>query len=851
MNWYESINEIRKQQQNNQLVVFVGAGISKNSGLPSWWELIKKIAKKIDYCHKNQCINCKLRSIACPKGITADLFDYSQDEFLRIPEYFYQIDTSKGHKKYYRFIVNALKSDGASNPIDDEIFSLLPHHIITTNYDSLLEGSTNNLSKLYTLVTQDSDLLSKASDRYIIKMHAYLRALTFPDLLEQFIPLSNVLKEKYAALDCYRKVSHYDLVNSQHLGRISFESMSLIFYDKNWYDSFATLVKANDQNMIHIFQKAGIRELYIFPEESPLPIPTTEESEDPYFNLYLNNDYIALQKAAQECNDLAGKAFYLYITGASSQEVFSTIEKSYLDLPKENYYIAILIGKIRERIIKLTPFNRQKELTNEINQLFATCPKQYENAIGFLRMIYNSTADQAMEMQELLDKQEKRNKYGRSGWESGHAFTHIWKLQAIAYDYYFFIRKNYIPLDYYTDSKNYLSYYIQAILCSYSPYEISNGADLFDIPTHHQHYSLSDIDLDIIVKFSNPKQLSSWLMKYNVETLEIEKSVNILKKYENLCNSFISLSVKYWAGYIKNLTVVILSSNVNSDIKDQTVSTFVDSFINASKINLNLCIELLETLNFLVQNAADRFSKKMKNLMLKTILDEKVYKTLKSEPSSPVQKMIEIFAPSIEEELVEQQLEYIEKQDTIQEKLTIIYERRFLLPQDKYRDLIENNVERISSDRLFHLLVEERIQFTSDIQARFVDTIKMEHEKRIAEPSSRSYPDWLQRTLDECVILKILGYHFDINTLQAYKEYSLQLQFMLDPDAFDYSLINTKDHMWQNLLFSTEYGEVLKKHKEAILTPELKKLFKMGLETKTQQKIVYGVLLDQEELRRF
>ena len=173
MNWYEAISEIRKQQQNNQLVVFVGAGISKNSGLPSWWELIKRIAQKIDYCHKSQCNDCKLRSSDCPKGAAADTCDYSQDEFLHIPEYFYQMDTSTDHEEYYRFIVDSLKSKAISNPIDDEIFNLLPHHI-TTNYDSLLEDSENHLSKLYTVVTEDSDLLSKASDRYIIKMHGDL-----------------------------------------------------------------------------------------------------------------------------------------------------------------------------------------------------------------------------------------------------------------------------------------------------------------------------------------------------------------------------------------------------------------------------------------------------------------------------------------------------------------------------------------------------------------------------------------------------------------------------------------------------------------------------------------------------
>ena len=47
MDWVESVREIRKANENNRLVVFVGAGVSKNSGIPTWGELIQDIAKKI------------------------------------------------------------------------------------------------------------------------------------------------------------------------------------------------------------------------------------------------------------------------------------------------------------------------------------------------------------------------------------------------------------------------------------------------------------------------------------------------------------------------------------------------------------------------------------------------------------------------------------------------------------------------------------------------------------------------------------------------------------------------------------------------------------------------------------
>ena len=49
MNVIESIKLIREAKESNRLVVFVGAGVSKNSCIPTWQELIRRIAEKIHY----------------------------------------------------------------------------------------------------------------------------------------------------------------------------------------------------------------------------------------------------------------------------------------------------------------------------------------------------------------------------------------------------------------------------------------------------------------------------------------------------------------------------------------------------------------------------------------------------------------------------------------------------------------------------------------------------------------------------------------------------------------------------------------------------------------------------------
>ena len=39
----EQIEKIKQINSNENLVIFVGAGVSKNSGVCSWWELVKEM----------------------------------------------------------------------------------------------------------------------------------------------------------------------------------------------------------------------------------------------------------------------------------------------------------------------------------------------------------------------------------------------------------------------------------------------------------------------------------------------------------------------------------------------------------------------------------------------------------------------------------------------------------------------------------------------------------------------------------------------------------------------------------------------------------------------------------------
>lgn len=151
---FEYINFFRDKAEQNKLVVFVGAGVSCNvKGMPDWKTLIGNMAKVIDY---SRCTSCVHKDDFC-EATCRFKNDYSTDELLKIPQYVFNKD-----KALYNKIVeeNISRHDICDAPLSSAIFDINPVHIITTNYDNLLESSKNIFRGQYQVVVTDKDLLN-------------------------------------------------------------------------------------------------------------------------------------------------------------------------------------------------------------------------------------------------------------------------------------------------------------------------------------------------------------------------------------------------------------------------------------------------------------------------------------------------------------------------------------------------------------------------------------------------------------------------------------------------------------------------------------------------------------------
>ena len=138
------IKKIREANEKEQLVIFVGAGVSMNSGFPSWGKVIDAIKAEL-----------------CGEG------DKTYD-FTKIAELY---KLRFGEQLFNKKIQSLFPSNPTPHEIHKLIIDINPKYIITTNQDDLLEQAKNEQGKFYDVIVTDTELVNSELPNKIIKMH--------------------------------------------------------------------------------------------------------------------------------------------------------------------------------------------------------------------------------------------------------------------------------------------------------------------------------------------------------------------------------------------------------------------------------------------------------------------------------------------------------------------------------------------------------------------------------------------------------------------------------------------------------------------------------------------------------
>lgn len=974
MNWIDSIKEIQRVAENNRLVVFVGAGVSANSKIPTWGDLIKRFAEEIGY---DNCTKCDKSTAKCPKANCNYRYKFSQDEYLRIPEYYYLRDKTEDKRRYYSFICNVLNCDKGANPIHDVIFKIMPHHIITTNFDSLLENSKEINARLYSIISQDKDILLENNTHYIIKMHgdlqdpesivlkesdyinyeqthplictfiksllidhtflfigyslndynlkliigwinyfceiygiknrphnfivhtdetlklekdrltrnnifvisisdmpqdilekitipsdledpcgkmlyAYLNCIYDPNTYYHYIPLEDILYEKYMVLNTYRKISYEDLMKVFPIGRTDFMGRTLSFGDRVWYQRIHKILSGGskkDKFIYKIFQKTGICEIYCPETEERMQLEIIEDENNELFKLYLDNKYMELLAKLDDNDNVFAQVYYYNLLQLNIDKIFklmNDIEQFALN----GDYIRMLIYKMNLRLLKLRYLNNFETDTKEIERILNTAQPKYKNAFGYIEKIFRSMAENYAYMEELLRKHEDKFSYENRTIYSEHSFDKIWRLQAYAYDYYSFIKENFLLMDYFIEPKTFFSYYIRAILCSYSPV-IQSSANFLGIENDLEPYPLGEIEIDMIVKYTRSKDLLAWIKKYKVHNLIIDEGINLAAKFVSYCKCYPEFKNMRWADQM--LCFVTLLSKISfyaSEINDMS-EAFVELIVSLSKKNAQEICRIFKAITLFITKVMTKEQKGFMEKILFVLSEPNVTTAVVGIHNWYFDRILAFLAPYASTDVKQKICDEIAAIDNDRLKCAKIFTFRKIIPMQEYEQYLKDHLESISAEHLFYFVIEDYLPYNESVLERYIEIIAKEVALRESQPYSRSYPDNLVLNINRCIILKLMGKPVDLSKLEPYRRYSNHLEFLLSPENFDYTIVDTNDYMWQNFFTHNEYIPFFKSHKQEILNDELRKVFSNGFASINQQRIVYGILLDDDQIWDF
>jgi len=141
------IKKLKEAIAANKLVIFAGAGISIDAGVPSWSTLIEEIKAEIDLPEK-------------------------ETDYLRIAQIYFN---ERQQKEFVEKVRTVLKHKKVNhNEIHEAVLDLSPEHILTTNFDDLLEQAIEKKSLPFSIIKRDKDFPYATTSNLLVKIHGDL-----------------------------------------------------------------------------------------------------------------------------------------------------------------------------------------------------------------------------------------------------------------------------------------------------------------------------------------------------------------------------------------------------------------------------------------------------------------------------------------------------------------------------------------------------------------------------------------------------------------------------------------------------------------------------------------------------
>ncbi len=713
-----------------------------------------------------------------------------------------------------------------------------------------------NVNKMPIINNVPTELTNERGKR----LYSFLNVISNASL-EGYLGYDNVYNNAVEFMTKYRYVSCDQICSFLQIKRYRYSNGELVISFGEDYNNIVDFLNTNSTNAEKLKQlmvNANILSIVFYNSESHkkekyiLNGVVSVLYSNLFYNLYQANDYVSLKNNIDtSVRNIVEKCFYESLVDGYSSQMISSLEAVDANNLSSGEKIAYLFNY--NSIVKIKTFKESdRKAKTYINNVATT--KEKEILKPYLD-IYDGNDKKLSELEESL-RRLKSDYLENNQFINSNSLGQLYNIKKIAINEYMFYFANNLFFAGYIDLKKILRYYIEAIMCTNEEfYENSNNNSEFE--SSRDKYIIDSLDIDIITKFISSKDLYNLIAEYKVNFFEAEeKLVDIaICRLKNIANSIVKLSlygvfssaVNILMNCLLLLSHMKLSKKQVAEISEIIVMLLNDSlfqkyFFSIRSNEWRTNIKILSNIVAIVQPSVS-FGVIKSILLTDSFFDYYtninsarfslfVKSLIKADELSDIQGDIYSITSELDDNKKILALQILQKY-VIDEKLKSEY-KKFLV--EHFSDLNTNMVlNLVFSDWLD---ISER-----SVKELFNKTIALKQQDK----GIKFFPDQLDSNLELLYILNITG---RIETLEPLKELSdtrPHLQFLINSDDFDYTQVDFSDYMWENFVRHRHLRVKFIEHKD-VLIPILKKKIELGQACECDRKMLYGFLLDKEEI---
>ncbi|WJI94848.1 SIR2 family protein [Helicobacter pylori] len=625
-----SIDNIRKAHNENYLSIFAGAGISAESKLPKWGDLINELQK-------------------CLYGETK-----KNEDYLVLAEKFYN---QFGESFYYQTLKSLIPDSAKKNDLHLEIVKLNIKNLITTNWDNLFEQAINEEGRFFNIIKSDKDIGSSTGFAKFIKMHGSLDENNIVFKEQDYLEYSN----NFPLIENYIKgvfstdtviLLGYSLSDQnvkQIISWVNFHSKSVkpIYFIKTAKEFDRIEFEFYKNKNIHIlytqeyFGKQGhYEELLSFLKEikkdKPKDISKSYSgiisSTKQLRKMIFNFDYNAMKKRISEIISLKSssvlneleKAFLLYHLGQGIQS-FETLKINSKQAFRERNYdvwyislynmynIPLFYGYSDENNKKLEKYHEER-ISIDLNKSFYELPFYKREQLKYLRDIGTTLDTNLIKAYQLKEKALKDLEIWSSS-DSSFSFNNnqnkadgIFKKTLLKYFHFLLLNGN---QEKFFEQMTEIFFSFLAIYQIQEKRRNNNEAIPITLKSEQIYCILKYFDNKILMQ-----KFNQYFQKTNI-IFKTERDIDLIGIFKNISSQFVNIDIfeTEFSRLFKNFLVLSAWIELDQNAFDAIIE------ICQEKIDEDLLRNSYDSMGYFITKQWNKFKIELKAEIKFSILD--------------------------------------------------------------------------------------------------------------------------------------------------------------------------------------------------------------------------------------